>query len=260
MKNEIDWSDAPPTKAKTQAADLRRCPPGGLPPVIVLSDWIVGNEMHWFNGRSFPHLKNDCPACLAKRSKVWKGYLACLDPKTRKVFILEITPNCIDPAAAYKECYGSLRGSGCKLDRSATKINGRVTASFCAANLGGLELPTCPDVRAILQHMWQTDHRKEDSNPQDPRAVSEAPSSNEDLKRKRPDRTATTNEPTTNGTTQQTKRTTPKTNGNKTHATAITETLERDPKDEVQISLKKAGEMVGNRFAAANNFPPRNHN
>lgn len=248
MKNDIDWSDAPPTKSKAQAADLRRCPPGGFPPVIVLSEWIIGNEMHWYNGRSFPHLKSDCPACLAKRSKVWKGYLGCLDPKTRKVFILEITPNCIDPAAAYKECYGSLRGAGIKLDRSATKINGRVTASFCAANLGGLDLPRCPDVRSILQHMWQTDHRKDDSAPQNPRAVSEAPENNGELTKKRPDRAATESEEKKDVEYEPIERLKPKTNGSKTHAAAVTETLKSDSKEEVKISLKQAGEMLSSRF------------
>jgi hypothetical protein len=185
---QIEWADTPPKQTTPKTADLTRCPPGGLPPFIVLSDWITGNEMHWFNGRSFPHLKNECPACAAKRAKVWKGYIAGLCPKTRKVFLVEITPNCVEAASAYKLCFGSLRGAACSLMRSATKINGRVSATFTAANLGGLSLPLCPDVRTILQHMWQTDHRTEDSKPEDPRPVIDGPKNNTDLARRRPDR------------------------------------------------------------------------
>lgn len=175
MKSEIEWSDTPPTQTDLHSADLRRCPPGGMPPAIILVDWITGNELHWWNGRSFPHLANDCPACAAKRARVWKGYLACLELKTRKIFILEITPNCTEPLAAYKLTFGSLRGAQIKLERSATKINGRVTATVTPAALGGLELPQPPDVRNILRHMWQTDHRAADDKPEVPRPVVEAP-------------------------------------------------------------------------------------
>lgn len=178
-----------------QNADLRRCPPGGLPPVISLSDWLIGNELHWWNGRSFPHLKENCPACAAKRSKVWKGYLGCLDPKTRKIFILELTPNCTEALSAYKITYGSLRGAQIKLDRSATKINGRVTATATPAQLGGLELPLPPDLRKILDHMWQVDHMPEQTTPVDPRPVTEAPMNNEELAKRRPDRFADTYPP-----------------------------------------------------------------
>jgi len=185
MKTEIEWSDSPPTQTDMKSADLRRCPPGGLPPAIILCDWLTGNELHWWNGRSFPHLSNDCPACAAKRAKVWKGYIAALDVKTRKVFILEITPNCTEPLSAYKQTFGSLRGAQIKLDRSATKINGRVTATVTPANLGGLELPQPPDVRSILRHMWQTDHRPQDNPAQTPRPVTEPPQNTEEVIAKR---------------------------------------------------------------------------
>lgn len=191
MKAEIEWSDTPPTQADLKSADLRRCPCGGLPAAIILSEWLTGNELHWWNGRSFPHLANDCPACAAKRAKVWKGYLACLDPKTRKIFILEITPNCTEPLSAYKLTFGSLRGATLKLDRSSSKPNGRVTATVSQSNLGGLDLPQPPDIRAILRHMWQTDHRPQDDKPENTRAVTEAPMSNEELRKRRPDRFAT---------------------------------------------------------------------
>jgi len=162
-----------------------------MPPAIVLSDWMTGNELHWWNGRSFPHLKHGCPACEAKRAKVWKGYLACLDPKNRKVFILELTPNCTEPLSAYKNTFGSLRGGLIKLDRSATKINGRVTATMTQTNLGGMELPQPPNVQAILAHMWQTDHRPADTTEIIPRAVTEKPQNNDELRRRRPDRFTT---------------------------------------------------------------------
>lgn len=191
MKPEIEWTDTPPTETSTKSADLKRCPPGGMPPVIVLSDWLTGNELHWFNGRSFPHLANDCPACKAKRPKVWKGYLAVLDPKTRKTFILEVTPNCTEPLSAYKLTFGSLRGAALKLERSATKANGRVTANVTQANIGGLELPRPPDIRATLRHMWQTDHRPEDEKEETPRPITEAPMNNDELRRRRPDRFST---------------------------------------------------------------------
>lgn len=188
MTPEIEWNDNPHTQTQPHSADLRRCPPGGLPPAIILMDWITGNELHWWNGRSFPHLKTECPACAAKRAKVWKGYVACLDPKTRKIFILELTPNCTEPLSAYKLTFGSLRGATIKLDRPATKINGRVTATVTPTHLGGLELPQPPDVRKILQHMWQTDHRPADDQPQVPRPIVESPMSNEELERRNPER------------------------------------------------------------------------
>ena len=196
MSDQIEWTDAPTAASKLPACELRRCPPGGLKPQIILSDWITGNELHWFNGRSFPHLKNDCPACAAKRAKVWKGYLAALDPAKRTVYLLEITPNCVDAATAYKQSYGSLRGSALTLNRSATKANGRVTASFVPANLAGLDLPQPPDVRGTLERMWQTDHRKADSKPEDPRIVLDGPKDNEANERVNRSRFTTEGSPT----------------------------------------------------------------
>lgn len=197
MDPQIDWADSPPKHAQQPQQDLRRCPPGGMPPFICLSDWTTGNEMHWWGGRSFPHLKHNCPACAAKRSKVWKGYLAALDPQRRSTFIAEVTPNCMDALSAYKLCFGSLRGAVITLHRSSTKINGRVTATVTQANLAGLDLPTCPNIRDSLAHMWQTDHITEDACPEDGRPIVDSPMNNAELAAKNPKRFSTPGHNTT---------------------------------------------------------------
>lgn len=258
MQNQdIEWADTPPTRGTTTGADLKRCPPGGMTPFIVLSDWITGNEMHWFNGRSYPHLKHDCPACAAKRARVWKGYLAALDPKTRKVFIVEITPNCVEAASAYKLCFGSLRGAACTLMRPQTKINGRVSATFTSANIGGLDLPLCPNVRNILQHMWQTEHRPEDSAPENQRAVVDGPKNNDELAARRPDRKAGIEQSRLeqdNTTSQPNPR---KLNHTSKHNNALNDLIPHVDAAEKEISLTTAGKLFADVLRKNTTFTNR---
>jgi hypothetical protein len=190
MFGEVEWSDSPDTLRRTDSVAILRAGTGATPALIVLSERVLGVELHWWQGRSTPHIKGKCPACEAKRPAVWKGYIAVYNPKTHVVNILEITPCCIDPLSVYRQAFGTLRGGLLTLSRSNTKKNGRLTATIMPSNFPLSGLPPCPDVQAALVFMWAARRHSEGISYQTPRDEVDGPGTNEELGRKRPDRQA----------------------------------------------------------------------
>lgn len=188
MNGEVDWTDTPNDLRRTDSIAILRAGTGTTPALVVLSDKVVGAELHWWNGRSTPHIKGKCPACDAKRPAVWKGYIAVYNPKTHQINILELTPCCIDPLAVYRQTFGSLKGALITLSRPGTKKNGRLTATITPSNFPQSSLPLCPDVRAALVFMWSARRQQDDISYQTPRDVVDGPGDNLELARRRPDR------------------------------------------------------------------------
>lgn len=188
MLGDVEWSDSPNELRRTDAVAILRAGTGSTPALIVLSERVVGVELHWWQGRTTPHIKGNCPACEAKRPAVWKGYLAVYNPKTHVVNILEITPCCIDPLATYRQAFGTLKGGLLTLTRSNTKKNGRLTATITPSNIAPNSLPPCPPVQAALVHMWAARRHNEDVSYQTPRDVVDGPANNAELEERRPDR------------------------------------------------------------------------
>ncbi len=175
--NDIEWTTAPKTKDKPIGYQLKRCPCGSTPPLIILSDRIIGAELHWLGGRSSPHLKHNCPGCLAKTARVWKGYLAVIDPRTQQLSCLEITPPCVDALNSYAAAWGSIRGAAIRLSRSTTKANGRIKIEITQSTYATERLPQPFDVHLLLEQMWQTTektNKPQMTTPRNPQAEKEA--------------------------------------------------------------------------------------
>ena len=192
MLTDIEWTETPAAAAPGSRLDLIRCRTGALPPLIILSHRHVGTEIHWYNGRSFPHLKNGCPACDAKRPAVWKGYLAVWQPQPRTIAILEFTARCTEPIDAYYLAYGTLRAATIRVTRKGTKEKGPLFAELQPSQIPTNELPAAPDIKKALTAMWNARRQEQDIDLEPPRALIEPPMNNDELRRRRPDRFANT--------------------------------------------------------------------
>lgn len=191
MSLPVEWNDTPEEIAPGSKLEILRCGIGSMVPLIVLSDWIAGGEMHYWGGRSFPHTKNGCPACDAKNPSVWKGYLAAWNPKHRSTGILEFTAPCRDCLVQYKLAHGTLRGGVITLKRKGVKPNGALTATITTGPYGLDQLPDAPDIKAHLERIWLAKRSSSDIPYDTGRLVVEDPMTNDELRKRHPDRFST---------------------------------------------------------------------
>lgn len=175
MSQEIDWTDTPSPIAAGSRPDLIRCGLGSLPPLIALNPRHVGVELHFWQGRSFPHLKEGCPACAAKNVATWKGYLGVWNPATRLSGILEFTLGCVSALDAHFLARGTCRGATLQIKRNGNKANGKLSLTVSTSQWGCDQLPATPDIRQQLSVMWGSKRLEEFISTQPGRAVAEAP-------------------------------------------------------------------------------------
>lgn len=188
MTHEIEWSDRPNYDLSHARHDIVRCGPGSLRPHIILNDEIVGAELHWFQGRSTPHLKQGCPFCGPGKQTVWKGHVCGLCETSRKIVIVEFTGPCLDQLNEYKLRHGTLRAARLKLHRTGGKPNGKLFAQVEPSGIGTNELPAPFDLRAALHFMWNSRRDLTNIRTESPRVVVDGPANNAELQQQRPDR------------------------------------------------------------------------
>lgn len=185
MSGEIEWSDHPEPVAPGQKPELIRCGQGSLPPMICISTRHCGGDLHYWQGRSFPHLKTDCPACASKNVAVWKGYLGVWNPGTRLTGILEFTLRCTSALDAYFLAHGTCRGASIQLKRSGSKPNGKLNLTATTSQWGHDQLPEEPNIRYQLGIMWGSKRQEDLININPTRPVVEAPTTADEVLTKR---------------------------------------------------------------------------
>jgi hypothetical protein len=186
MSAEIDWQDEPAQVAPGTRVDLIRCGTGSLPPLIALNSRHIGAELHFWQGRSFPHIKTECPACAAKNGCVWKGYIGVWNPSTRATGILEFTLGCVTHLDAYFIAHQTCRGATISLKRSNGKANGKLIMTCTRSIWANDQLPPAPDLRKSMSLMWNANRVDHLINTNPTRPVVEAPTtSSEVLQRRR---------------------------------------------------------------------------
>lgn len=153
---DIEWNDAPRQRDQSGKLDLERCDAKSLGWLTILSERPVWNTIHWFNGRSTPHIRENCPACAAGRAGTEKGYFATFNPKTKRIAMAEITSPCHDETAKWLAAHGTMRGASFKLSRPSGNIKGKLKLELVKGDQGVLELPPCPDIMKALHFMWGT--------------------------------------------------------------------------------------------------------
>lgn len=244
MASTVDWASQPEPVRPGNKLDLIRCKTGALPPLVCLSSRHVGCDIHWWGGRSFPHLAKDCPACKDKRPAVWKGWIAVWHPKTREIGILEFTHRCTESLDAYFLAHGSCRGGIVTVSRSGTKANGKLTLQIVTGTYAVNELPACPDIKHALELMWVAKRVEDDILITPTRPVVEPPMNNDELAKRRPDRAAAIESSRLQSGLEAAEALRKRPNGKHTHAEVITDVLINDPNTVDRLTLREAGQLI----------------
>jgi hypothetical protein len=149
------WSDAPKREDLPANYRIMRCPPKGEIRGVVASDVIVGTHLHYFRGRSTPCSKSQCEACEAGHVPRWKGYVLLMSLKTKNLQIFEFTERAYEAFLQKQEQHASLRGCVLTCRRTANRPNGPLQATFDEARYDDALIPPVPDLREILQRIWE---------------------------------------------------------------------------------------------------------
>ena len=77
MSGDIAWTKFTTADTAKNGFELLRCGPTTLGPFVILSREALAVELHYWQGKSVPHLTINCPACHAKRPKRKIGRASC---------------------------------------------------------------------------------------------------------------------------------------------------------------------------------------
>lgn len=160
-----DWHDETFTEPIDKRLELFRPPPKGAIQGIILSHTLSVIYTHYFRGRTGPHTEPWCEACENGSPQRQCGYVALYSPTTSRVVVCELTNAALDPIELYAYMHKTLRGAELKLYRGGIARNGKVTSSIKKGDYLDHQLPTCPDVRAFLEKLWDAPTRGHTTNP-----------------------------------------------------------------------------------------------
>lgn len=170
MESEkIEWTTERKPREKQDRLELERCPAGASPVYLCLSDTYVSNRLHYWQGRSYPHLLENCPACEAGNTPRDKHYVVAHDLKRHKTVIVELTDAAADEFDEYLRLYQTCRGAAFRLVRKSGKINGRISCEMRPSNEPDNALPRPPDLKASLVRMWGSAEDRYARPPSEPR-------------------------------------------------------------------------------------------
>lgn len=154
-----NWTSEPQRDPESQPYRITRCPATKELRCIIVSEQLIGTELHYWKGRSTPCTNQACTACMAGQKSRWKGYFQALNESTNVVQIVEVTDRVYDAFAAQVRKHGSLRGHGCRLSRTNGKVNGPLHVEFDGPKRSPGELPDPAPLTEILERMWELKQR-----------------------------------------------------------------------------------------------------
>lgn len=148
---------------------------GRVERAIVTSRVLRSCMTHYAEGRTRPCYApvTGCPGCERRLPRLWKGFLAALDWKTRREVVLMLTAAAARP---YKErlalAGAGLRGFVLTLAHEHPGGEGRLTVLCSDVPFAGA-LPEPFDVQAHMQHVWAVEAAKYD--PDNPNRYEKIP-------------------------------------------------------------------------------------
>ena len=150
-----NWANQPNEPTTETRMPIMRVLPGRPKSGIILSVGLTGAYTHFWRGRTTICTAPECDACDANRLPRWYGYLAVWSPSTKTQALFELTPAAAPDIIAHQEAYGTLRTARLTLQRANAKANSRVQAAIEPTTYATKDLPEPPNVRAILQRIWE---------------------------------------------------------------------------------------------------------
>ena len=158
----IAWS-GPPDPERGVYYPIRSPKPGREVVGVVLSETITGAIVYYEpagpderRGRSRPCNgdKKTCEGCLGGRDHVWKGYLACWDRQSGRLFLAEVTREAYLRCPMFELFKGALRAKLLRLTRNGEHANARVGARLEDLRVAGESLPPAFNVKSALERLW----------------------------------------------------------------------------------------------------------
>jgi len=159
------WNDSPPPTPSDFSYRLIRVPPTKLLHCVILCPKPTGTPTHFFKGHTMPCEGKECPACQEGLLWRWHAYLPCLCTPGHEKVILELTAQACDQLTAARNEYRTLRGLEILAERPSHRPNGRIRITVAPGLRPDALLPPCPDVPAIMLHIWGLDDTKLTSRP-----------------------------------------------------------------------------------------------
>lgn len=150
----VNWSDRPPTAAKGQSMPLLRTPANGQLQGIVTCENLLGCPTHFWGGRTYPCLGDDCPACQQASPWRWHGYLSAKSPQTSQHFLFETTAGGAEAFVEYRHVRGTLRGCHFQARRHNGASNGQVIVLTKPCDIDPRYIPPAPNLLQLLCRLW----------------------------------------------------------------------------------------------------------
>jgi hypothetical protein len=166
------WVCASPPTPRRPHALIHSAKPDQPLSFTALAEELFGLFIHFLRdeNRSFPCFLTPCSYCTGGLGKMFRGYLAGLDPARRVPIIAEHTVHaCRELGHLLDNVPGKLRGRNLTLH----KANRKKAAPVCVTMAGWADLTTLPpafDVVAELEQRWGVDltHLRSAPIPQPP--------------------------------------------------------------------------------------------
>lgn len=149
------WQTTPPETPERYRFRIIRTPASGTIAGIVSTVDLLGCYTHYVQSRTSPcEGSADCENCHAGHSRRWHGYLGVLLMPSLEHAIFEVTATASDIFKRYFDHHRTLRYCGFRACRPSKRPNGRVVIAVSHADEQKYQLPSPPDLQAILCHIW----------------------------------------------------------------------------------------------------------
>ncbi len=149
-----NWTTRPDRSEGPPPTTLLRAHATKTIKACVISDDVIGTDTHFWKGRTVKCFGELCEPCSDGRKPRWYGYLGVIVAVDRPPLIFEFPDGAFDAVDAYRQKWGTLRGSKITAERSPHRANGKVILTLTPAKINIAELPEEFNVEERLHRIW----------------------------------------------------------------------------------------------------------
>jgi len=152
----LDWQACPRKAGKVFPWALVRTPKGGgVIEATIVSPAMVGCWTHFYDGRTYPHKIDDCPACAGNMKREWHGYFAALRESNGQKLIIEVTERVGGFIEHWQSQHRTLRGSRIRLHRAGKAAHSKIHVDFHRELVETILHVPSQELKEILCHIWK---------------------------------------------------------------------------------------------------------
>lgn len=151
----VIWRDVPHAALVKNTLTIVRTPAPGVMSLHLTSEKAFGCPIHHWGGRSWPCTQQEgCEPCQKGNGYRWKAYIGAIEAKSADHVIWECTAPIHLRLAHAVSVLGSIRGLKIRVKRRGDVPNGRILMDCGNRLIDVHDLPTEPNVREIMEHVW----------------------------------------------------------------------------------------------------------